>query len=175
MFHVEQAIKKFKRHTENGTCPEDLKYRARARITADNDFKTDVKRLRKNAEQEYVKALTRFHYRECDRFRSELQREKRLKVPNKNFSDVRQRLAQNPKQAHSAPTRNNVNKLAESIQNKIYKFSEMMSTLKGIENKQVKQYTCLFSDSVTGKGAKWKQPRNKLKNRRRKECQKKKS
>ena len=118
----------------------------------------------------YVKALTRFHYRECDRFRSELQREKRPKVPNNVTKNLKIK-----KQARSAPSENNVtalnnvNKLAESIQNKISKFSEMMSTLKSIENKQVKQYTCLFSDSVTGKGAKQKQPLNKLKNKKRKE------
>ena len=102
MFHAE-ANKKLKRHTENGTCPEDLKYRARARIRADNDFKTDIKCIRKNAEQEYVKALTCFHYRECDRFRSELQREKSLKVPNNVTKNLKIK-----KQARSAPSENHV-------------------------------------------------------------------
>lgn len=39
---------------DKGTCPESLQYRAKARIRADNDFKTDIKRIRKNAEQEVV-------------------------------------------------------------------------------------------------------------------------
>ena len=71
--HSEQAINSLKRHTEKGTCLETLQYRARGRIRADTKFKTDIKRIRKNAEQEYVKALTRFHYREIDRQRVEKQ------------------------------------------------------------------------------------------------------
>ena len=78
------GTKKLKRHTEKGTCPANLRYKARARIRADNEFKNDISRIRKNAQQECVKALTRFHYRECDRFRGELQKEKRPRVPKKN-------------------------------------------------------------------------------------------
>ena len=78
----ERAIKALKRHTESGTCPESLKYTARARIRADTEFKTDIKRIRKSAEQEFLKALTRFHYRETDRLRSEIKRGKRSKVSN---------------------------------------------------------------------------------------------
>ena len=62
MFLAESVIKSLKRHTDKGTCPESLQYWARARIRADNEFKTDIKRIRKNAEQEFVRALTRFHY-----------------------------------------------------------------------------------------------------------------
>ena len=62
IFHAEAAIKSLKRHMDKGTCPESLQYRARARIRADNDFKTDIKRIRKNAEQKVIKALTSFHY-----------------------------------------------------------------------------------------------------------------
>lgn len=39
---------------DKGTCPESLQYRAKAQIRADNDFKTDIKRIRKNSEQEVV-------------------------------------------------------------------------------------------------------------------------
>ena len=62
--HSEQAIKSLKIHTEKRTCPETLQYRARARIRADNEFKTEIKRIRKNVEPEFVKSLTRFYYRE---------------------------------------------------------------------------------------------------------------
>ena len=41
-----------------------LKYKARVNITADKDFKADIKRIRKYSESEYVKALMRFHYRD---------------------------------------------------------------------------------------------------------------
>ena len=118
---------------------------------------------RKNAQQECVKALTRFHYRECDRFRSELQKEKRPRVPKKNATGtVVNKSFAKKKQTHSAPSENivtlsNVNKLAESIQTKISKFGELLSTLQNMENKHVEQYTCLLSDSDTGKGTKRKQ------------------
>ena len=60
-----------------------LKYKARANITADKDFKADVKRIRKYSESEYVKALMRFHYRDIDRHRAELNRNKRPSFQNK--------------------------------------------------------------------------------------------
>ena len=69
IFHAESAIKSLKRHTDKGTCPESLQYRARARIWADNEFKMDIKRIRKNAEQKFIRALTRFHCREINRTR----------------------------------------------------------------------------------------------------------
>ena len=77
---AEQVITALKRHTEGGTCPESLQYRARARVRADNDFKTDIKRIRKNTEQEVLKALTRFKYREIERFRVKIKKSKRPRI-----------------------------------------------------------------------------------------------
>ena len=54
----------------------------RARIRADVDFKTDIKHLRKNAEQEFVRALTRFHYHEIDRLKDQIKQSKRPKGQN---------------------------------------------------------------------------------------------
>ena len=58
---------------------------------------------------------------------------------------------------HSAPrentlTINNVHKIAETLQEKISQFSEMMSKLESIQNKQVKKYKCLLSGSHHKKG-----------------------
>ena len=47
-------------------------------------FREDIKRIRKYSESEYVKALTRFHYRDIDRHRAELQKNKRPRFPKKN-------------------------------------------------------------------------------------------
>ena len=154
--HAEKAIKSLKRHTERGTCPSSLQYRARARINADTDFKTDIKRIRKNAEQEFVKALTRFHYRQVDRFRSEIKKGKRPKTAGKNCRTVNSNRYSR-KAVHSAPrentvTINNVHRIAETLQEKISQFSEMMSKLEGIQNKQVKKYKCLLSESYYKKG-----------------------
>ena len=154
--HAEKAIKSLKRHTERGTCPSSLQYRARARINADTDFKTDIKRIRKNAEQKFVKALTRFHYRQVDRFRSEIKKGKRPKTASKNCRTVNSNRYSR-KAVHSAPrentvTINNVHRIAETLQEKISQFSEMMSKLEGIQNKQVKKYKWLLSESHHKKG-----------------------
>ena len=174
LFHAEQAIKKLKRHTEKGTCPEELSYKATARIRADNEFKNDISRIRKNAQQECVKALTRFYYRKCDRFTSELQKEKRPRVPKKSTTGtVVKKSFTKKKQEHSAPSENivtlgDVNKLAESIQTKTSKFGEMLSTLQNMENKHVEQYRSIMWLGHR-KGTKRKQSKKRLRNRKRKE------
>lgn len=69
----------------------------------------------------------------------------------------------------------NVSRLAESIQDKISEFNEMMLTLKDMENKHVKQYTSVFSDSVIGRGPGHTEKISEgIKNRKRKERKQKK-
>ena len=63
---------------KKGTCPESLQYRTRAKIRADNDFKLDI--IRKDAEQEVLQALTRFHQREIDHYRIEIKKSKRPRI-----------------------------------------------------------------------------------------------
>ena len=172
--HAEKAIKALKRHSERGTCPESLKYTTRARIRADTEFKTDIKRIRKTAEQEFIKALNRFHYRETDRFRSEIKREKRPKVPNKTTNTDVTRFSKTKKETHSVnresnETINNIYKIAENLEKRIAEFNNLMSTVKGKENKQFKQYTCLFSESLNNDGVKRKQLTKQLSNRKRKD------
>ena len=55
----QSALKFLKKHLDRKTCPKSLQYRARARITADDEFRRDIKRLRSKAEQDYVQAITR--------------------------------------------------------------------------------------------------------------------
>ena len=47
----EQSVIKLKRHIENRNCPPDLSYDAKANIFPDEDFKSDIKATRKEAEQ----------------------------------------------------------------------------------------------------------------------------
>ena len=65
------------------------KNKPRARIRADNEFKNDISRTRKTAQQGCVTVLTRFHYRECESFRGELQRENIV-----TLSDVNKLIAE---------------------------------------------------------------------------------
>ena len=74
---AEGAIKALKRHMDRGTCPETLQYRARAKITADEDFKREMKQICQNMEQETLNAIIRFHQREISRFKAETKKGKR--------------------------------------------------------------------------------------------------
>ena len=131
--NAEKAIQALKRHIDKGTCPMSLKYKARANIKADKDFKTDVKRIRKYSESEYVKALMRFHYRDIDRHRAELHRNKRPSFQNKT-STVSNVKSNSKKGTPSAPESSNMNatnitKIAEDIQEKMVQFNTMMLKL----------------------------------------------
>ena len=137
--NAEKAIQALKRHTDKGTCPMSLKYKARANITADKDFKEDVKRIRKYSESKYVKALTIFHYRDIDRHRAELHRNKMPSFQNK-ISTGRKAKSHSKKGAPSAPESSNVNaknitKMAEDIQEKMVQFNTMMLKLQEMTNK----------------------------------------
>ena len=89
---AEGAIKALKRHTDRGTCPETLQYRARAKIAADEDFKREIRQIRKNAEQTTLNAIIRFHQREIGRFKAETKKGKRtapaLALNTKNCSTI---------------------------------------------------------------------------------------
>ena len=138
----EEAIKALKRHSDRGSCPKSLQYKARARIRADNDFKSGIKRIRNQAEQGIVRALTSFHERQIQKHRIALKRQTRPIVPgdtkvvhrstdgNKNRSE----------RAHSANgdtnvTTGNVTKIAESIQDKFKEFNDLLSKFQESFNK----------------------------------------
>ena len=167
----EQAIKSLKLHSERGTCPQTLQYRARA----DDDFKSNVKRIRKNAERQFVQALLTFHHRQINRSRVVINRGKRPKSSKKDFStDLhvnKTKEARKPKSTagNLDVTLENVQKLADSIQDNFESFSKVMPTLQGITNKDVEKYTCLLSDSNTSGRAKRKPQRANLSSRKRKE------
>lgn len=104
--HLEQAIKSLKRHTKKELCPESLQHRARVRIRADTDFKTDIKGIQKNAEQEYVRALKPFKVRPvfdsvCEKCRQLPEKENHSVdeqiTPTKSHTSLKQYLPNKPK------------------------------------------------------------------------------
>ena len=168
-----QSRLRVKRHTEKGTCPESLQYRARAKIRADNDFILDIKRIRKDAEQEVLKALTRFHQREIDRYRIEIKKSKRPRISEaSNPSKTLTKTARSASAANNNVTIKSVEQIAENIQAGIAQFSEMMEKLGGTTNKQVEKYTCVFSDSRHKHGAIGKRSKTRIANKKRKERKK---
>ena len=46
----ESSIQKLKVHAEKKTCPKDLRYNVRVNIAPDDDFKSDISRIRRDAE-----------------------------------------------------------------------------------------------------------------------------
>ena len=93
----EKAIELLKRHSEKGTCPPDFKYKARVNIKAGEDFKSDIKNIRKKAEQDFVRALTRYHYRQIIRLKKTISSGKRPK--SRNNSTVSSNNSKKAKQA----------------------------------------------------------------------------
>ena len=62
----ESSIKKLKAHTEKKTCPKDLRYNMRVNIVPDDEFKSDISHIRREAEQKRIGAFTRYHYRRAE-------------------------------------------------------------------------------------------------------------
>jgi len=127
---AEQAIKAIKRHTEKETCPESLQYRARAKIRVDNNFKLHIKRIRKDAEQEVLKALTRFHQREIGRYRIAIKRSQRPRISEaSNPSKMLTKTTSSASAVNNNITIKSTEQIAENIQASIAQFSEMMEKL----------------------------------------------
>ncbi|KAL9971793.1 hypothetical protein ACROYT_G018001 [Oculina patagonica] len=73
---TEISIRKLTEHLEKKTCPKTLRYSARANIPADEDFKKDIRTVKEKAEQGFIRALTRFHYRRLEKQKIKLNKDK---------------------------------------------------------------------------------------------------
>ena len=144
---------------DKGACPDYLQYRPRAWIRVDIDFKTDIKDIRKNAEQEVIKALTRFHYWELDRARVKLNQSKRPKVQKMSTrnENCKSKSARSMPAANTDVTFSNMKEITTNIQASIAHFSKMIERLGDAENKQAEKYKCVFSARITIAGPKGKQ------------------
>ena len=69
----EQSVLRLKKHMDRGTCPKDLLYDAKANIYPDEEFKSDIKAIRKEAEQKFL------HYHRIERNLDRLRRAKSCK------------------------------------------------------------------------------------------------
>ena len=129
----EEALKALNRHSQRGTCPKTLQYKARARIRADEAFTTDIKRIRKTTEQEVVNALIRYHERRIAESKKSLKRQKRpTGTVNKKSTDNKNTHEQNVKE------------IAENFFKKFNEFKNLMNTM---SNKSGEKYACLLTKS----------------------------
>ena len=147
------------------------KYRARARIKADSDFRKDIKRLRSKAEQDYVQALIRFHNRNIKGLHTAIKQEKRVQANKKQRNIVTKTTAF----AHSAPKETvkdcNVTKVSKRIEELKAEIMSL-STILNDNNKQKRDYTCLLSDSRKIKRGHGKKKPSQTQNIKRKERRK---
>ena len=135
----EESIKKLKAHKEKGTCPVSLRYNVRANITPDEEFKHDIGKLRKEAEQKLLETLTSFHARRIKR-NEKLLSEKNTRAHRQDRSQTILNQAENNilATAYKSNVQENVRKLADNIQKQVAKVNAMMQELSEIKNVQNK-------------------------------------
>ena len=135
----EESISKLQAHSDKGTCPKTLRYNARANISPDEEFKQDITLIRKNAQQKYLGALIKFHYRRVERNKTKPHRIQQLEQRKSN--DVN--LARNKAHSTVHEPRANVNKHEERIENiqkKMHELKQMMLNIQKDENKAPESY-----------------------------------
>lgn len=64
---TEASIQKLSAHAEKKTCPKDLRYNVRVNITSDQEFKSGISRIRREAKQKLVAALISYHHRRAEK------------------------------------------------------------------------------------------------------------
>ena len=170
----EESIAKLQEHLDNNTCPKTLRYSARAKMRPDPEFKSDINKIRKEAERKLLGALKKFHYRSVEQNKLKL-RELERKSSSRNLpstsnnTDVKRHRAKN----RDSNVTTNVQRSASNIQAQIDQLKQMMEKLeKTNKNKQNESYPCLLSEfthkSKRGKNIEKRKKKNKKHNTRRK-------
>ena len=144
------SIAKIKAHAEKQTCPKSLRYNVRANITPDEEFKKDIAQIRKNAEQNLILALTRFHERQTERNRDKFKKAEQKKNEFRGKKTNKAELIKNrsiaTKETKRSKTDENVVSLTEALTERIRKMDEMMKSLEKSFNKTSESYACVHSD-----------------------------
>ena len=161
----ESSIKKLKTHTKKKTCPKDLRYNVRVNIVPDDEFKSDISHIRREAEQKLIGALTRYHYRRAESNKIKLkQLEQRPNVTRGKKTNNADLIKNQPRPEKENRTENAL-VLATELTNKIKKVEEIM---KALQNKESKCYPCVFTDSsVKGRKKEKRKIRNEKNHSRR--------
>ena len=144
----EESITKLQEDINNGTCPKTLRYSARAKIRPDPEFKSDIKKIRKEAERKLLGALKKFHYRSAERNKLKLRELERKScfsaapsTSNKNY--VKPHSANNNK----SNVETSVQRSASNIQAQLDHLKQMMEKLeKTNTNRKSESYPCLLSE-----------------------------
>ena len=143
----EKVIESLKILSEKGTCPPDLKYKARANIKADEDFKSDIKNVRKKAKKDFVRELTRYHYRQIIRSKKTISSGKRPKRQNKSTvsSNNSKKAKQAEPEGHDLNENvNNLNLITDNLLEKTEAINQMYLRIQDMSNKPNEKYKGLF-------------------------------
>ena len=111
-----------------------MRYNARANISPDEEFKQDIALIRKNAQQKYLGALIKFHYRRVERNKIKLHRIQQLEQRKGNDEN----LAKNKAHSTVREPRTNVNKHGEKIENIQKRMDELKQMMLNIQKEQNK-------------------------------------
>ena len=114
-------------------------YNARANISPDEEFKQDIALIRKNAQQKYLGALIKFHYRRVERNKTKLHRIGQLEQRKSND----EKLTKNKAHSTVHEPMANVNKHEERIENiqkKMNELKQMMLNIQKGQNKESESY-----------------------------------
>ena len=121
----------------------------RVNIAPDEDFKSDISRIRRDAEQKLIGALTRYHYRRAETNKIKLKKEQqKLNISREKKTNNPALIKNRPGKERANRTDNrtdNVIALTTELTNKIKKVEELM---KSLQNKESESYPCVFTDSL---------------------------
>ena len=138
------ASKSLKRHTDNGTCPETVKYRTKAKIRADNGFKKTSsesikKRGTRNAQSDNTSPSP---------WKQPLQgtgqESKESQAGSHSTEHLRTAHRSNQHTQCWLKRVETGKEIPANLQAQIIQFGTMMEKLRAIENKEVKQFTCIL-------------------------------
>ena len=127
---------------DRGTCPKDLRYDAKANIYPDEEFKSDIKAIRKEAQQKFL------YYRRIERNQDKSRRAKSCK-PKRDEHSNRASLTARPQSStctNSFPE--SVQTIAANLEKRLQEVNVMMRRLEEMNNKTVEAYPCLLSECV---------------------------
>ena len=91
----EESTLELKAHAEKKTCPNTLRYNIQANIAPDADFKQDINRIRKEAEQKLISTLT--PHRKIERTTTKLRKtEQKMKLAKAKKTDNEKLIKDRP-------------------------------------------------------------------------------
>ena len=140
----EVSLGKIEEHLDDNSCPKSVRYTAWAKIRPNPEFKTDIKRIQKEAEWKMLRALKKFHHRSMDRNKAKLRElERKSRYKNQTSTSTSTDVKRHCKNIET-DVMPNVN-----IQEQIDQLKQMMEEIdKANQNKGSESYPCLLSEGT---------------------------